>query len=137
MKFVMIGAGGIGGYYGGLLSRAGHEVRLLARGANLDAIRSNGLIIRTPTESWTSKVEASDDANQLAHDFGEGDFAIIATKAYSLNEIAPAAKVFADVGAGSNAAKDDIIAKLQPEIESKMGHGTTVYLRVPLHEDVE
>jgi 2-dehydropantoate 2-reductase len=98
MRFVIIGAGGIGGYYGGLLSRAGHEVRLLARGANLDAIRSNGLIVKTPDESWTSKVAASDDANGLATDFGDGDFAIIATKAYSLSEIAPAAKVFADRG---------------------------------------
>jgi 2-dehydropantoate 2-reductase len=99
MKVGIIGAGGIGGYYGGLLARAGHDVRVFARGANLEAIRANGLIAKTPTESWTSKVAASDDAKDLAGDFGDGDFAMIATKAYSLNEIASAAKVFADRGA--------------------------------------
>lgn len=99
MRFGIIGAGGIGGYYGGLLARAGHEVHLLARGANLDAIRAKGLIVKTPEESWVAKVNASDDATELARDFGEGDFAVIATKAYSLNEIAPAAKAFADRGA--------------------------------------
>lgn len=99
MRVGIIGAGGIGGYYGGLLAKAGNDVRVLARGANLEAIRANGLIARTPTESWTSKVAVSDDANALAGDFCEGDFAMIATKAYSLSEIAPAAKVFADRGA--------------------------------------
>lgn len=99
MRVGIIGAGGIGGYYGGLLARAGSEVHVLARGANLEAIRANGLIARTPTESWTSKVSVSDDASELASDFGSGDFAMIATKAYSLNEIAPAAKIFADRGA--------------------------------------
>lgn len=99
MRIGIIGAGGIGGYYGGLLARAGNDVRVLARGENLEAIRANGLIARTPTETWTSNVHASDDAGELAGDFGEGDFAMIATKAYSLNEIAPAAKVFAGRGA--------------------------------------
>lgn len=99
MRVAIIGAGGVGGYYGGLLARAGHEVSVLARGANLDAIRANGLIAKTPDDTWTSNVVASDDANDLAGKFGEGDFAIIATKAYSLVEIAPAAKVFADRGA--------------------------------------
>src|SRR5512141_99545 len=99
MRFGIIGAGGTGGYYVGLLARAGHEVFLLARGANLEAIRVNGLTVRTPDDSWIAKVTASDDATELAREFGEGDFAIIATKAYSLNEIAPAAKAFADRGA--------------------------------------
>lgn len=98
MRIGILGAGGIGGYYGGLLERAGNEVHMLARGANLEAIRSHGLQVRTPDESWTSNVVASDDANELAKSFGDGDFAMVSTKAYSLNEIAPAAKVFADRG---------------------------------------
>jgi 2-dehydropantoate 2-reductase len=37
-----VGAGGVGGYFGGLLARKGHEVTYIARGAHLQAIRSNG-----------------------------------------------------------------------------------------------
>ena len=99
MRVAVIGAGGIGGYYGGLLARAGHEVSVLARGANLAAIRANGIVVTTPDDTWTAKVIASDDANDLSRGFGEGDFVIIATKAYSLAEIAPAAKGFAERGA--------------------------------------
>ncbi|MCA1647812.1 MAG: hypothetical protein LC797_20890 [Chloroflexi bacterium] len=47
MRVAVIGAGGIGGLYGGLLARAGHEVAFLARGAHLQAIRANGLAVRS------------------------------------------------------------------------------------------
>ena len=42
MKVAVVGAGGVGGYFGGLLARAGHEVTFVARGAHLEAIRRNG-----------------------------------------------------------------------------------------------
>lgn len=47
MKIAVVGAGAIGGYLGGLLARAGHDVTLIARGAHRDAIRSNGLTIQS------------------------------------------------------------------------------------------
>ncbi|HEV2845691.1 MAG TPA: 2-dehydropantoate 2-reductase N-terminal domain-containing protein, partial [Thermoanaerobaculia bacterium] len=34
MKIAILGAGGVGGYYGGVLARAGHQVSMLARGAH-------------------------------------------------------------------------------------------------------
>ena len=43
MKLAIVGAGAIGGYLGARLSQAGEEVTFIARGANLAAIRSNGL----------------------------------------------------------------------------------------------
>ena len=42
MKVAIVGAGGVGGYFGGLLARAGHDVTFVARGAHLDAIKRNG-----------------------------------------------------------------------------------------------
>ena len=45
MRIAVMGAGGIGGFYGALLSRAGHEVILIARGAHLEAIRRDGLTL--------------------------------------------------------------------------------------------
>ena len=40
MKVAVIGAGAIGGYFGARIARGGHDVRLYARGAHRDAIRS-------------------------------------------------------------------------------------------------
>lgn len=48
MKIAVLGAGGIGGYVGGRLAQAGHEVSLIARGAHLEALQANGLRIETP-----------------------------------------------------------------------------------------
>jgi 2-dehydropantoate 2-reductase len=48
MRIQVLGAGGIGGGLGGLLHRAGLEVTLIARGAHLEALRRDGLLLRTP-----------------------------------------------------------------------------------------
>ena len=45
MRILVIGAGAIGGWLAGVLTRGGAEVALLARGATLAAIRSNGLTL--------------------------------------------------------------------------------------------
>ncbi len=95
MRIAVLGAGGVGGYYGGTLARAGHAVALLARGAHLDALRAHGLEVRTPEGRFTVAVSASDDPKTL----GECDVAIVAVKTYSLVEIAPAARVLAALGA--------------------------------------
>ncbi len=47
MKILIMGTGGVGGYYGGLLAQQGHEVTFIARGAHLDAIRREGLKIKS------------------------------------------------------------------------------------------
>lgn len=56
MKIAVMGTGGVGGYFGGLLARAGNEVTFVARGAHLEAIRANGL-----------KVESANDGNFTVH----------------------------------------------------------------------
>jgi 2-dehydropantoate 2-reductase len=94
-RVAVLGAGGVGGYFGGALARAGHEVVLLARGAHLDAIRHRGLEVRTPEETFTAQVTATDHP----HAIGPVDFAVIAVKNYSLAEIAPAARSLAEQGA--------------------------------------
>ena len=44
MLVAVMGSGGVGGYFGGLLARAGHEVTFVARGAHLAAIQRNGYL---------------------------------------------------------------------------------------------
>lgn len=95
MKIAILGAGGVGAYYGGALARAGHSVSMLARGAHLDALREKGLEVRTPEGTWTVQVGAAGEAAEL----GPADLAIVAVKSYSLEEIAPAARLLAETGA--------------------------------------
>jgi 2-dehydropantoate 2-reductase len=61
MRLVVVGAGGVGGYFGARLGRAGQDVTLVARGAHLDAIRSRGLCVRSAVEGeYTVPVRAVD-----------------------------------------------------------------------------
>jgi 2-dehydropantoate 2-reductase len=95
MRIAVLGAGGVGGYFGGLLARSGHEVGFLARGAHLDALRERGLEVRTPDGTFTAAVTATADPQDL-----EGsELAVIAVKSYSLTEVSPAARRLAEKGA--------------------------------------
>ncbi|HVR06541.1 MAG TPA: ketopantoate reductase family protein [Thermoanaerobaculia bacterium] len=95
MRIAILGAGGVGGYYGGVLARAGHPVAMLARGAHLAALRARGIEVRNPGETFTAPVAATDDPRQL----GEVELAILAVKSYSLPEILPAVRLVAETGA--------------------------------------
>lgn len=95
MRIAILGAGGVGSYYGGAFARAGHPVSMLARGEHLDALRERGLEVRTPEGSWTVQVHAAGDPAEL----GPADLAIVAVKTYSLEEIASAARLLARSGA--------------------------------------
>jgi 2-dehydropantoate 2-reductase len=95
MKIAILGAGGVGGYFGGELARAGHEVSLLARGEHLDALRERGLEVRTPEGTFTAAVRAAGDPTDL----GPVELAVVAVKTYSLAEIAPAVRFLAERGA--------------------------------------
>jgi 2-dehydropantoate 2-reductase len=54
MKLVVVGAGGVGGYFGGKLQRRGTAVTFVARGAHLEALRRRGLTIRSASEGeWS------------------------------------------------------------------------------------
>jgi 2-dehydropantoate 2-reductase len=62
MRVLVVGAGGVGGYFGARLVRAGTPVTFLARGAHLDAIRRDGLRIRSAVDGeWVVKAEAVGD----------------------------------------------------------------------------
>ena len=61
MRIAVLGAGGVGGYFGGLLARAGNELTLIARGAHLETIRSQGLQVKSQWGDFNVAVEATDD----------------------------------------------------------------------------
>ncbi|MCH7737240.1 MAG: 2-dehydropantoate 2-reductase [Chloroflexi bacterium] len=65
IKVAVIGAGGVGGYFGGLLARAEHEVTFIARGAHLQAIKENGLRVESQLDgTFTVPGNATDDTTE-------------------------------------------------------------------------
>lgn len=86
MKIAIVGAGAVGGYVGVKLSLAGERVTFLARGANLDAIRSRGvkLVLSDGAELVTHDVQATADYTAP----GPQDLVILAVKAHQLETVA-------------------------------------------------
>jgi 2-dehydropantoate 2-reductase len=78
MRFIVYGAGGIGGVIGGRLAEAGHPVTLIARGAHLAAIRDRGLRVESPDRVVTLPLPAVADPRVLT--FADGDVVILAMK---------------------------------------------------------
>ena len=78
MRYVIYGAGAVGGAIGGLLHHAGFEVALIARGAHLDAIREHGLHLVTPNLDAHLPVPAFASPAEIA--FREDDCVLLAMK---------------------------------------------------------
>ena len=85
MKIAVMGAGGIGGCYGGLLAQAGNDVTLIARGAHLAAIKEKGLQLIQPEADFTVAVAATDDPSQV----GPVDLVIFSVKAHQNSKAVP------------------------------------------------
>ncbi|MEW6688246.1 MAG: 2-dehydropantoate 2-reductase [Pseudomonadota bacterium] len=84
MKICIYGAGAVGGLLAAWLSRAGHDVSVVARGKHLTAIREEGLRIVSAGKKETFKVKAGDNPVPL----GPQDYVIVAVKGQSLPEVA-------------------------------------------------
>src|ERR1700735_5148996 len=61
MRYVVYGAGAIGGSIGGALLSAGYDVVMIARGTHLDVMKSDGLIVRSPDGEVRHRVRAFAD----------------------------------------------------------------------------
>jgi 2-dehydropantoate 2-reductase len=86
MRIAIVGAGGVGAYFGARLRAAGNEVAFLARGAQLAALRTGGLRLTGRSgELHLPEVEASDDP----HDLAPADAILVAVKTWQLAEVAP------------------------------------------------
>jgi 2-dehydropantoate 2-reductase len=78
-RYVVFGAGAVGGVIGARLRQAGHDVALIARGAHLEAIRAHGLRLLTPVEDVTLQIPAAADPAQLGVGRA-GDVVLLAVK---------------------------------------------------------
>ena len=75
MRFVVLGAGAIGGVIGGGLHRAGHDVTLIARGQADAVLRTSGLTLQTPDGDEVLRVPVGS-----VEDVRDGDVVILAVK---------------------------------------------------------
>lgn len=82
MKIAVIGAGGVGGYFGGRLAAAGEDVHFIARGAHLHALHANGLRIKSPKgDVHVPRVSATDDPRAI----GRADIVLFTVKMYDVD----------------------------------------------------
>jgi 2-dehydropantoate 2-reductase len=65
VKIAVMGAGAVGGYFGALLHRGGLDVTFIARGRHLEAIRSQGLQIKSPRGDFTVRANATSDPKEI------------------------------------------------------------------------
>src|SRR5215831_9293363 len=86
MKICIYGAGAVGGLLAAWLSRAGHDVSVVARGKHLTAIQKDGLKVVSGDKTEAFQIKAENDPKQL----GPQDYVIVAVKAQSLGEVAVA-----------------------------------------------
>jgi 2-dehydropantoate 2-reductase len=85
MKITIMGTGGVGGYYGGLLARQGHDVTFIARGAHLKAIQEEGLrVYSIHGDFHIIPAKATDDPVEI----GPVDLVLFCTKTYASDEAA-------------------------------------------------
>lgn len=78
MRYIVYGAGAVGGVIGGRLAQYGHDVVLIARGAHLKAIQTRGLVLQSPKDEVAIIVPAVGSPAEIA--FREGDAVILAMK---------------------------------------------------------
>jgi 2-dehydropantoate 2-reductase len=84
MRIAVMGAGGVGGYFGARLAQAGQEVAFIARGRHLEALKAKGLSLKSPLGDANLKVKASENPGDLA----QADVVLFAVKLWDTESAA-------------------------------------------------
>src|SRR5687768_11297272 len=89
MKIAVMGAGGVGGFYGGRLAHAGYDISFVARGSHMAAMREGGLTIENAPQGdiHVPRVTVTDDPATI----GVADLVLIAVKLWDTEAAARAA----------------------------------------------
>jgi 2-dehydropantoate 2-reductase len=106
MNIAVMGAGSIGGYFGGMLARGGNQVSLIARGAHLEAIKRDGLRVIRDEEEFTVRCAATDNCSEV----GPVDLVLLTVKTYQNAQAIPQM--------GSMVGQNTVVLCLQNGIDS-------------------
>jgi 2-dehydropantoate 2-reductase len=111
MRIGVMGSGGVGGYFGARLAQAGCDVTFIARGAHLQAIRANGLLVESKLGNIHIETpQATDDPASI----GAVDFILFGVKLWDTERAAQAVKPLVDaqtaiVSFQNGVQKDDLL----------------------------
>ncbi len=84
MKIIIIGAGGVGGYFGAKLAAAGFDTSFLVRGKTLEAIQANGLQVKSILGDFHIAAKATDNYDIIK----DADLIILSVKSWQIEKIA-------------------------------------------------
>ena len=85
MKIIVVGAGGVGGYFGARLAEAGLDVTFIARGKHLEKIKKKGLVLNSIDGNYTVfPAKATDNISEIENP----DLIILAVKSWQVTEVA-------------------------------------------------
>ncbi len=85
MEILILGVGGVGGYFGGKIAKAGYSVSLFARGKHMEAIREKGLEVKSVTGNFTVFPKIVTDDTE---EFPKPDLVILGVKSWQISEAA-------------------------------------------------
>lgn len=112
MRFIIYGAGGVGCTIGGRLALGGHDVVLICRGAHLEAIRANGLLLKAPEGEHRVPIPAVAHPSEV--DWRPGDVVIMTMKTQdtepALRELEKAAGTSVPVVCAQNGIENERLA---------------------------
>ena len=97
MRWIVVGAGAVGGVAGGLLANAGEDVTLVARGAHRDSMRTNGLRVRTPSQDVTVRCPVVGSVGETT--IGRRDVVLLSVKSQDSEVALRELSLVADPGA--------------------------------------
>jgi 2-dehydropantoate 2-reductase len=116
MRIVILGSGGLGGYFGGRLAAAGSDVTFVARGAHLAALRRNGLKITSPRGNlYIPQIKTAETIREIE----TVDLVLVGVKLWDTESVAASLKPIAERGAAiisfqNGVHKDDVLRKYVP-----------------------
>jgi 2-dehydropantoate 2-reductase len=116
MRVVVVGAGGVGGYFGGQLAAAGNDVLFIARGQHLSAIADHGLRVASDFAPVSlSQVAATDDLAEVE----SADLVLVAVKLWETEAVAKQLVALARDGATvlslqNGVQKDEVLQRYLP-----------------------
>src|SRR3954453_1442468 len=130
MRFLVLGAGAVGGYFGGRLAEAGRDVTFLVRGARAAALAERGLKVVSPLGDFTVPVKVA-TADRVG---GPYDVVLLTAKHYDLDAAIDAIRP----GIGPDTAVLPLLnglvhlERLPPALRPGRGRGGGAHVRAPL-----
>ena len=127
MRYVIMGTGGIGGYFGAKLASAGEDVFFVARGKHLEALRRYGLTVKSTAGTFTVPPEKmTGDPSSI----GKADVVLFCVKAYdteaAARQVAPVLHSESIVLSLQNGV--DNVDKIQQQLSAGVAYGGAAYI---------